>query len=416
MKEHSRTARKLTALLFVAQSLGSAGFIAAFTVNAIVGAGLSGQTALSGLPSAVYILGQAFAALAWGFTMERIGRRNGLAFGLAIGAIGAAIAGAAVGSRTFLVFLLAMALMGVARAALELGRFAAAEIHSPAERGRAISNVVLGGTVGAVLGPLLVAPTGQWALQAGLDELAGPYGVGLVLFAVASAMIFLWLRPDPRDLGRKIAAAQPGHSPIGPGRPLAEIVREPGVIVAMGTVVFAQLVMTMLMVITSLHMKAHDHPLGAISLAITAHTVGMYAFSVFSGRLSDQWGRGPVIIVGGATLLVSCLIAPLSTEFAPLALSLFLLGLGWNFAYVGGSALLADQLSPQERAKTQGFNDLMIGLGAATGSLGSGFVFAGAGYGAMAIVGAGTSLLPLALAVWWQMNRPRVAPGRAAQQ
>ena len=181
----------------------------------------------------------------------------------------------------------------------------------------------------------------------------------------------------------------------------------------MGSMVFAQMVMTMLMVITSLHMRMHAHPLGDISLVIHSHTIGMYAFSILSGKLADGWGRGPVILVGGGTLLVSCLVAPLSTDLGPLAAALFLLGLGWNFGYVGGSALLSDQLSPPERAKTQGFNDLLLGLASATGSLGSGVVFASAGFGAMAAVGAAASLALLSLALWWQLSSRRLAIGRA---
>ena len=410
MKDYSRVARRLTILLFIAQSLGSAGFIAATTVNAIVGAGLSGNPSLAGLPSAVYVFGGAFAAFGWGFTMERIGRRLGLTAGLVIGTFGAAIAGSAVIAHSFPIFLGGLALNGVANSAVQLSRFAAAEVHLPAERGRAISNVVLGGTVGAVLGPLLVGPTGHLALAAGLDELAGPYSVGLAFFALTAVMLFVGLRPDPRDLGREIARQHPdAFTKLGPARPLPEIVRQPGVVVAMVSVIFAQMVMTMLMVITSLHMKAHSHPLTDISLVITSHTFGMYAFSVISGRLSDRWGRGPVILIGAGTLLLSCLLAPLSTDLAPLALSLFLLGLGWNFAYVAGSALLADQLSPAERAKTQGFNDFLLGLASAAGSLGSGVVFAASGYATMAAVGGAASVVPLLVVFWWQLNRRRFA-------
>lgn len=405
MKDHSGTARKITTLLFIAQSLGSAGFIAAFTVNAIVGADLSGQAALAGLPGAAYVFSGAFAALAWGYTMDRIGRRNGLVLGLVVGVVGAGVAAGAVVIRSFLLFLGGLALMGVANAALQLGRFAAAEVHQPSERGRAISNVVLGGTVGAIVGPLAVGPTGQWAQLAGFDELAGPYGVGFSLFAVAAVMLFIGLRPDPRDLGRELARLHPRSVPHrGPARALPQIVRQPGVIVAMGSVVFAHMVMVMLMAITSLHMKGHGHALTAVSVVITSHTVGMYAFSVLSGRASDRWGRGPVILVGEITVLISCLLAPWSPELIPLSVALFLLGLGWNFAYVGGSALLADQLTPAERARTQGFNDLLLGLASATGSLGSGAVFAVAGYGAMAVVGGIASLIPLGLISWWLLR------------
>jgi MFS family permease len=164
--------------------------------------------------------------------------------------------------------------------------------------------------------------------------------------------------------------------------------------------------MVMLMVITSLHMKDHNHTVPDISLVISSHVFGMYAFSILSGRLADRWGRGPVILVGAATLILACLTAPLSPDILPLGVALFLLGLGWNFCYVGGSSLLADQLSPDERARTQGFNDLLIGLVSAVGSLGSGIVFAAVGYGVMGLVGAGAAVIPLALVLWWQVSRP----------
>lgn len=400
MKDYARIARKITATLFAAQSLGSAGFITAATINTIVGAQLSGHASWAGVPSAVYQLGGAFAALAWGHSMDRLGRRIALTLGLILGVIGAFTAGGALVASSFTIFLGGLLFMGVANSALQLGRFAAAEVHMPAQRGRAISNVVIGGTVGAVLGPLLVGPMGHLAESRGLDELAGPYLASMVLFVVAAVVVFSLLRPEPRDIGREIAILHPETNPhTGATRPLRAILRQPPVIVAMSAMVFGQAVMVMLMVITSLHMKSNHHELTSISLVISSHTFGMYAFSIFSGRLTDQWGRRPVIITGCATLVLACLAAPLSPHVLPIAVSLFLLGLGWNFCYVGGSSLLADQLSPAERARTQGFNDLLIGLSSAVGSLLSGVVFAAAGYAAMGLVGAIVSLVPLTLAL-----------------
>jgi MFS family permease len=410
VKDYARIARKITAVLFLVQSLSSAGFIALFTVNTLVGAELTGRRALAGVPEAVRVLGQAFAALAWGYTMERIGRRRGLAIGQAVGVVGSGIAGAAVIARSFPVFLLGMVLMGMARASADLGRFAAAEVHLPAERGRAISNVVLGGTVGSVVGPLLVGPTGHWSLGLGFPELAGPYSVGFLFWGVAGILVFTGLRPDPRDVGRELAHLNPHTVPhLERTRTLPEILRQPGVIVAIVTVVFAQMVMVMLMVMTSVHMKVLRHPLTAVSLVISIHALGMYAFSIISGRLTDRWGRGPVIIIGSGLLILSCLMAAPSAGLLPLVIALFLLGLGWNFAYVAGSTLLADQLSPTERAKTQGFNDLLLGFAAAAGSFGSGMMFAVSGYGVLGLVGALASLVPLGLAVWWQL-RGRLTP------
>jgi MFS family permease len=189
-----------------------------------------------------------------------------------------------------------------------------------------------------------------------------------------------------------------------PARPLSAILRLPGTRVAMSTLIVAQVVMVMLMVITSLHMKGHHHPLGRIAAVISSHVVGMYAFSVVSGRLADRWGRGRTILGGAVLLGLACLAAPLSPAAVPLGVSLFLLGLGWNLCYVGGSSLLADQLAPSERARTQGFNDFLMGAASATGSLGSGWVFAAVGYGAMGVVAASAALVPFVLA--WRFARP----------
>ena len=142
-------------------------------------------------------------------------------------------------------------------------------------------------------------------------------------------------------------------------------------------------VMIMVMVITSLHMRNHHHGVPAISFTTSVHTLGMFGFSILSGRLADRIGSGAVIMSGAIVLMVACLAAPLSPAFMPITFGLFLLGLGWNFCFVGGSSLLADQLSPDERARTQGFNDLLMGLVAASGSFLSGHVFAAVGYGTM---------------------------------
>jgi MFS family permease len=404
MKDYARIAKKITIVLFLSQSLSSAGFVAAFTVNALVGVDLSGQQAMAGVPGALYVVGQACGAVAWGFSMERIGRRRGFALGQLMGVIGSAIAVIAVIDRSFPFFLFGLVLVGMARSAVDLGRFAAAEVHLPAERGRAISNVVLGSTVGAIFGPLLVGPMGQLATWAGYPELAGAYIAGAAVLVVAALLIFWGLRPDPRDVGRELARIHPASIPQQETRPLEEIVRQPGVIVAMVTMAFAQMVMVVPMSITSVHMKVHQHPLTAVSLVISAHTLGMYAFSIISGRMADRRGRGPVIILGLTVMILSCLMAAPSVNLLPLAFALFLLGLGWNFAYVAGSTLLADQLSPGERAKTQGFNDLLLNLSSGASQVGSGVVYAAGGYGVMGMAAAALAVVPLGLAVWWQVR------------
>jgi len=404
MTDLSKLARKITWVLFANQSLASAGFIAAATINSIIGAKLGGSASFAGVPSAVYLLGMALAASAWGYIMDQIGRRNGIVSGLIIGVIGNALVLFAIGISSFLLFLIGMVLMGITNAAVVLGRFAAAEVNPPEKRGAAISNVVLGGTFGAIVGPLLVGPMGNFVRTLGMDELAGAYFATLILFAISSVVVFVGLRPDPRDLGKQVAAEYPDPAQAaftGKARPIFEILRQPAALVAVSAMALGQVVMVAVMVITSLHMSNHQHNLRDISAVISSHTFGMFAFSVLSGRLSDRWGRGPVILVGASTLLLACITAPLSPNVFPLAVALFLLGLGWNFCFVGGSALLADQLSPLERSRTQGMNDLLVGLASAIGSLGSGIVFAASNYTIIAIVAGVMALIPLLMSLFW---------------
>jgi MFS family permease len=384
--------------LFAAHSLGSAGFLVASTINAIAGAKLGGHVAWAGAPAATYQAGQALAALGWGRLMDPLGRRATLSLGLLIGAFGAGFASRSVTARELGPFLLGLLLMGFAQSALQLGRFVSAEVHPPAARGRAIAFVVMGGTVGAILGPLLVGPAGRWAARSGRGELAGPYAMSGLLLLLAAMLLFARLRPEPRDLARRVAVGPAAGSPPENARALRVILRDPLTVLAMLSMITAQAVMVMLMVITSLHMTGHDHSLGSVSLVISSHIVGMYAVSGFTGGLTDRLERRRVIAAGAAVLLASCLAAPLSPRVLPLAVSLFGLGLGWNLCYVGGSTLLSDRLRPAERARTQGLSDLVMGLAAAAGGVGGGIVFATLGYAAMGLLGAAGSLLPLALA------------------
>jgi MFS family permease len=411
LKHYEGIARKTTRTLFLSQSVVSAALITTGTVNAIAGADLSGVIAWAGLPTTVLLISAALGAFTWGLLMERTGRRGGLAIGLVLGAFGATSAGIAIWRGSFPLFLVGMAFLGLAQSAMQLGRFAAAEVNPAEKRGQAIANVVLGGTVGSIAGPLLVGPAGSLATRAGIDELVGPYGAGLVLFIIAATIVFIWLRPDPLQVAKELATQDQSIKQSSQSlRTVSDILRKPGVFVAIIAMVIGQVVMVMVMVITSLHMKALGHALTDISLVISSHTFGMFAFSIFSGRLVDRIGREPVIMVGSVILIIAGLSAGLSGEVLPIAISLFLLGLGWNLCYVGGSTLLTDQLSTAEQARMQGVNDLFVGSASAIGSLGSGFVFAAVGYQTMGIVGAGFAIVPLAFALWWTKNPTRLSP------
>jgi MFS family permease len=407
------TARKISWTLFIAQSFGSASFLAVATVSSIVGRALIGSDAWATVPDTVYQIGVSLTALGWGYGMDRLGRRDGLSLGLSLGVVGALSVVAAITQSSLILLLIGLILMGVSRSALQLARFAAAEVHPAHERARAISNVVLGGAAATFIWAGISRQLDWLSRIIHVSDLALPYVISAVFLFIAAVVVYIFLHPDPRDLGLEIARQesrrQMVEQPHTPARALKEIFQQTEVRVAAGAMIFAQVVMVMIMIITPLHMRHHAHAISDISLVISAHVFGMYAFSILSGRLADRFGRGLVIIIGAITLIIACLIAPLSPDSLPLGFSLFLLGLGWNFCYVGGSSLLADQLSPAERSRTQGFNDLLIGLVSAVGSLGSGATFAIFGFGTMSVIGAVTAAIPLVMIAWRKIARHVVA-------
>lgn len=400
--------RRIKWTLFATQSFGSAGFLISSTVTPIVGAALSGRPAWAGVPAFFYWSGGAGFALCWGRLMDRIGRRRTIALGLTTGILGAMIAALSVRAGTFWGFTGGLVLMGAANTALQLGRFVAAEVHPRIERGRAIATVVMGGTVGGVLGPLLVAPSAAGAKALALPELVGPYLVSLAFFAVGALVASLLLRPEPRDLALAMARAEAGVTAAGPlprARALNAILGDRWVRVAIVSMLLAQGMMSMLMVISSLHMKVHHHSLANISAVMSSHVIGMYAFSLVTGRLADAWGRARLIATGAALLMVAGLGAIGSVALLPMAGVLLLLGLGWNLCYVGGSSLLSDRLSQLERARVQGLNDSLLTGASAVGSLLSGVAFAAMGWSVMGAVVALVALIPFALG-WRFRDRP----------
>jgi MFS family permease len=244
-------------------------------------------------------------------------------------------------------------------------------------------------------------------VRAGISELAGPYLAALIILAAAGLSTWIWLRPDPRDVSRKMAEKHPELTPHrGPARSLPQILTESAALVAVSAMALSQMAMVLVMVITSLYMQQLGYTLTSISAVISSHTLGMFAFSWASGRLTDRWGRGPVILAGTGMLALSSMLAPMRTGVLPLAAVLFVLGLGWNFAYVAGSTLLSDELSVEERAMTQGTNELLMGLATAAVSLGSGLLYALAGFSVVCLVGTALSLVPLGMTLWW-MSRER---------
>ena len=408
---HHPAARRITTALFTAESFNSASFIIMFTVTPILAAQLSGNDAAAGIPTTLAMLGRALIAYPMGWLMDRVGRRLGLSVGYLLTAVGAAIGTYAVIQGSFTIFLASAIFLGMARGTSEQSRFAAAEVQPESRRAKSIGLIVFAGTVGAISGPLIVPPSEALAAGLNLPGLAGPWLISIGFGLLAMLVVFAWLRPDPMEMGRTLASTGQinGTQQNTVTRTIWQMFSSPYMILAVGAMVIGQLVMTLLMVITPLHMAYHDHSTQAISGVIMAHTLGMFGLSSVTGWLIDRLGRVKLIVAGALVLVTSAGITPLSTSLPILGLALFLLGLGWNFCHIAGSSLLTDTLASGERGRAAGASEVFIALASSTGSFSTGFIFAASGIVAVSLVGLILSLALVPLTGWAITTNRRAA-------
>jgi MFS family permease len=387
--------------LMLAQSLSQVAYNTATTITTLTAVQLSGQKALAGLAGMTSLAGAALAAYPAGKLMAKTGRRNGLTLGALICCLGAFIAGFGIVRASFAGFLWGLFVLGMGRATLEQSRFAVAEVNPTDRRARAMSWVIWGATIGAVIGPLLAAPMGNWALSMGLNTYAGPLLFTSAMYIVVGAVLFAVLSVDWRSLVAQAADASPKpqaeHATPAPerSRSFREALREPAVFAALLAMTCGQAAMVLLMASVSIHMNDHNHGLGDISAVISVHVLGMFALSPLVGQLADRWGRKQVIALGAGILMAGCVIAPLSYDTPWIALAQFCVGLGWSGCYVAGGALLTDALGANERARLQGANDTVVNLASAAGSLSSGLLLALSGFVLVSGVGFAVALVPL---------------------
>ena len=377
--------------------VGSIGHIAAVTVGTLVAKDITGTSALSGAPAASVVFGAAAGAAFLSALMVRRGRRAGLTLGYVIGVIGALISTASVVSRSMPLLLIGTFLIGFGNSANNLSRYAAADMYPAARRASAIGTVVWGATIGAVVGPNLVAGAGTFAASIGLPVLAGAYLVPVFFVGAAAVVSFVMLRPDPYQLAD--ASAQEAIDSAALAAPLLDTLRRPVVLAAIVALIAGQVVMTLIMTMTPLHMTEEGHGLELVGLILSAHTFGMFALSPISGRLTDRFGSLPVMALGLATLAVSGVMAALAPMDGGgiLFVALFLLGFGWNLGFVAGSTLLASGVTLGERTRIQGLTDAMIWTSAAVASLSSGLVMAAASYMVLGLAGAALVIVPAAI-------------------
>ncbi|MCY7942281.1 MFS transporter [Bacillus inaquosorum] len=386
----------------ISQIFGGAGLAAGVTVGALIAQQMLGTDAFAGLPSALFTLGSAGSALFVGRLSQRYGRRTGLSAGFVIGGLGAiGVIIAAIINSIFLLFT-SLLIYGAGTATNLQARYAGTDLANNKQRATAVSITMVFTTFGAVAGPSLVNVMGNFALSIGIPSLAGPFILAAAAYILAGVVLFIMLRPDPLVIARTIEATNQEPSDKGHLETTEHTENKRGIIVGAAIMVLTQIVMVAIMTMTPVHMSHHGHGLGAVGLVIGFHIGAMYLPSLVTGVLVDKLGRTAMAIASGTTLLLAGLMA----AFAPgdsmvlLVIALSLLGLGWNFGLISGTALIVDSTETATRAKTQGTVDVLIALSGAAGGALSGMIVAGSSFLTLSFTGGILSLLLIPVVVW----------------
>lgn len=392
--------RRTLGVVILSQIFGGAGLAAGITVGALLAQDMLGTDSSTGLPTAMFTLGSAGAALLVGRFSQRHGRNMGLGLGFMAGGLGAI--GVVVASiiNSVALLLISLLIYGAGSATNLQARYAGTDLASAKQRATAVSMAMVFTTFGAVAGPNLIESTGHLALSIGVPSLAGPFLLAATAYILAGAVLLCLLRPDPLLVANAISA----HKRKECNDSLLQGTHDPGVgkrgiITGAMIMTTTQIIMVAIMTMTPVHMKHYGHSLSDVGLVIGFHIGSMYLPSLITGRLVDKVGRKAMAIAAGATLLLAGVVAAVSPadSLIGLIIALAVLGLGWNFGLISGTALIIDATTPVNRAKVQGSVDVLIALSGATGSVLSGMVVAHSSYAVLSMVGSILSLMLIPL-------------------
>jgi len=382
-------------LLSIAQALANSCTSIIATVSALTGQMLAADPRLATVPLGLQFVVTMAATIPVAHLMRLIGRRNAFYLGALIGGASGLICMAAVYQNSFLLFCVGNALMGASNASALHLRFAAAEVADDAFRPKAISLVLAGGIVAAVIGPRLAT--------IGTDLFAPFTFAGSFLFV--GLLSFAMILPLMPVRYPALTAAEV----TGEQRPLAEILRQPVTIAALFAGVFGYSTMVFIMTATPLAMRFCGFGVGDTATVLTVHILGMFAPSFVTGHIIRAIGERRVLLIGAGAMIATVAIGLMGIDIMNFWLALVLLGIGWNFLFVGGTSLLTKCYRPAERAKMQGTNDFLTFTGVAICSFIAGAVEQGWGWNAV-LLGSLVPIVLILVAVLW--GAPRHAPAR----
>ncbi len=390
------TATRNIALLSASQAIVGSNQAVVISVAALAGATLAPDPSLATMPVTAMVIGLALTASPATFTIHRLGRRNGFILGAALAIFGGLAAGSAVTLSSFILFCLALMFIGASAAFGQQYRFAAAD-SVPAElKGRAISFVMLGGVLAGFLGPRFAYLAKDWVPD---HEFAGSFFIPALLASLAIVILmFTRLAPTARQL------------PDAPkGRSLGELIRAPEIFVPIVSATSSYALMTFVMVAAPLAMVyVCGHPVEAATGAIQWHIVAMFAPSFITGALIRRLGAH--LVTGlGLILILGCAATALNgISIMHFDIALILLGVGWNFGFIGSTALLTSAYRPEEAARAQGLNEQLVFGVMAVASIGSGLLLQLIGWEAINLMVIPIATGAILLLAWGEYQQRRL--------
>ena len=382
-------------LLAVCQALFLTNNVTFIAINGLVGLSLAPLGWMATLPVTGYVVGAALSAMPVARLQARVGRKKSFQVGLVVAMVSAAMCALAVSIGSFWLLVASTLVAGFYSANGALYRFAGAELVQPAFKERALSWVLAGGVAGAFIGPNLASATRGWLAVPFAGAYLALVGIALLSFGVMSCIRF------------------PAHLPPLPGaaagRPLSELARQPGFVVAIIAAALGYGVMNLLMAATPIAMQQCKHPFDSAALVLEWHVLGMFVPSFFTGNLIKRFGALPVMAVGALLNLVCVAVALSGVDLMQFLVALFALGVGWNFLYTGGSTLLTQNYRPEEKNRAQGMMDTCVFWTMALSSFSSGALITTQGWTWLNV----GSLLPIALVLlallWLGLQQRRLA-------
>jgi MFS family permease len=412
--QQARVQSRMVGTLFTGQILAGVGVSVGIGVGTLLGEDLSHSVGLAGFTQTAWVSGAALFALPLARFAARSGRRPALTTGYLIGAAGAALVALSAAVRSYPLLLVGCLLFGAGSATGLQARYAATDLATEDRRGRDLSIVVWAATIGALVAPVMLDPTGRLARSFGLPTLAGPFLATAVALLVSGVVVWTFLRPDPLVAAGGAGSSGQDGAPSSSLRQALAVARgSAGVGLALAAMASAHVCMIAVMSFTPVQMRHHGAGLSAIGYVIGLHVVSMYVLAPVFGRLADRTGRIPVLVGGHLLLALGSVAAALTAGdgAVPAAIALVLLGFGWSAVLVAGSALLTECAAVPDRPGVQGLSDFVISAVGGVGALIGGIVVGAFSFSALA---GGAVALSALLAVVTVLSAGRVRPVPAA--